>query len=35
MITQLRIFESSGFDPYANLATEKHLMDINYIQKDN
>lgn len=28
MITQLRIFESSGFDPYTNLALEKHLMDI-------
>ena len=28
MITELRIFESKGFDPYANLATEKHLMDI-------
>jgi len=28
MITQLRIFESEGFDPYTNLATEKHLMDI-------
>ena len=28
MITELRIFESNGFDPYENLATEKHLMDI-------
>ena len=28
MITQLRIFESTGFDPYTNLAIEKHLMDI-------
>ena len=28
MITDLRIFESSSFDPYINLATEKHLMDI-------
>ena len=28
MITKLRIFESTGFDPYLNLATEKHLMDI-------
>lgn len=28
MITKLRIYESKGFDPYANLATEKHLMDI-------
>ena len=28
MITQLRIFESEGFDPHANLALEKHLMDI-------
>lgn len=27
MITQLRIFESAGFDPYTNLALEKHLMD--------
>lgn len=29
MITELRIFESKGFDPYENLATEKHLMDIS------
>ncbi|MBR2937462.1 MAG: lipoate--protein ligase [Oscillospiraceae bacterium] len=28
MITQLRIFESAGFDPHANLAMEKHLLDI-------
>lgn len=28
MITELRIYESKGFDPYENLATEKHLMDI-------
>lgn len=28
MITDLRIFESDGFDPYANLAMEKYLMDI-------
>ena len=28
MIQQLGIFESSGFDPYRNLALEKHLMDI-------
>lgn len=28
MITELRIFESQSFDPYANLATEKRLMDI-------
>lgn len=28
MITQLRIFESSDFDPHKNLAAEKHLMDI-------
>ena len=28
MITQLRIYESTGFDPHCNLATEKHLMDI-------
>ena len=28
MITELRIFESKGFNPYKNLATEKHLMDI-------
>lgn len=28
MITELRIFESKGFDPYENLAAEKHLMDI-------
>ena len=28
MITQLRIYESSGFDPPENLAAEKHLMDI-------
>ncbi len=28
MITQLRIFEGVGFDPHANLAMEKHLMDI-------
>ena len=27
MITQLRIYESSTYDPYVNLATEKHLMD--------
>ncbi len=27
MITKLRIFESTGFDPYVNLAIEKHLMD--------
>lgn len=27
MIRKLRIFESTGFDPYVNLATEKHLMD--------
>ncbi len=28
MITELRIYESTGFDPCANLALEKHLMDI-------
>ncbi|MBQ8881147.1 MAG: lipoate--protein ligase [Oscillospiraceae bacterium] len=28
MITQLRIYESRNFDPYWNLAAEKHLMDI-------
>ncbi len=28
MITELRIYESAGFDPYTNLALEKHLMDI-------
>ena len=28
MITQLRIFESTNFNPHANLALEKHLMDI-------
>lgn len=28
MITQLRIYESTAFDPHANLALEKHLMDI-------
>lgn len=28
MITQLRIYESLCFDPHANLATEKHLMDM-------
>ena len=28
MITQLRVYESSGFDPHKNLAAEKHLMDI-------
>ncbi len=28
MVTELRIFESKGFDPYENLAAEKHLMDI-------
>lgn len=28
MITQLFTFESECFDPYANLAAEKHLMDI-------
>ncbi len=28
MITQLRIWESKGFDPYENLAAEKYLMDI-------
>ena len=28
MITELRILESKGFDPYENLATEKVLMDI-------
>lgn len=28
MITSLQIYESPGFDPYINLATEKHLMDI-------
>ncbi len=28
MITELRIFEGKGADPYENLATEKHLMDI-------
>lgn len=28
MITQLRIFEGTGFDPHENLAIEKHLMDI-------
>lgn len=27
MIEHLRIYESTGFDPYANLATEKHLLD--------
>ena len=27
MITQLRIFESQGFDPYSNLALEHHLMN--------
>ena len=27
MIRKLRIFESAGFDPYVNLAIEKHLMD--------
>lgn len=27
MITELRIYESTGFDPHANLALEKHLMD--------
>ena len=27
MIRKLRIFESAGFDPYVNLATEKYLMD--------
>ncbi len=28
MITSLRIYESQSFDPYSNLAIEKHLMDI-------
>lgn len=28
MITQLKIYESSCFDPHRNLATEKRLMDI-------
>ena len=28
MITELRIYESTNFNPYANLAMEKHLMDI-------
>ena len=28
MVTQLRIYESDSFDPYVNLAAEKHLMDI-------
>ena len=28
MITKLEFFESTGFNPYINLATEKHLMDI-------
>lgn len=28
MITTLRVFESNTFDPYTNLAIEKHLMDI-------
>ena len=28
MIRELRIFEGKGFDPYENLAIEKHLMDI-------
>lgn len=28
MITEFRIFESKGFDPYENLAAEKHFMDI-------
>ena len=28
MITQLHIIQSNSFDPYANLATEKRLMDI-------
>ena len=28
MITELRVYESAGFDPYDNLAAEKHLMDI-------
>ena len=28
MITELHIFESKCFDPYENLAAEKHLMDI-------
>jgi len=27
MIGKLRIYESTGLDPYANLATEKHLLD--------
>lgn len=27
MIEKLMIYESSGFDPYTNLAIEKHLMD--------
>lgn len=27
MITQIRIYESTGFDPYTNLAIEKILMD--------
>lgn len=28
MIKQLKMYESKVFDPHANLATEKHLMDI-------
>lgn len=28
MITNLHIFYANGFDPHANLALEKHLMDI-------
>lgn len=28
MITELRIYESAELNPYANLAMEKHLMDI-------
>ena len=28
MITDLHIYHGVGFDPYQNLATEKHLMDI-------
>lgn len=28
MINELCVFESSCFDPYTNLATEKHLMDM-------